>query len=79
MDAPAIKRDFGDQLALWGTVGTATLWDHGTPDQIRDEVRERIRTLGPAGLLMAPAYDVDFAPFENIVAFCEAVDEFGRC
>jgi len=79
MDALAIKGEFGDQLALWGTVGTATLWDCGTPDQIRDEVRKRIETLGPEGLLLAPAYDVDFAPFENIVAFCEAVDEFGRC
>ena len=23
-------------------------------------------------------YDIDFAPFENIVAFLEAVEEFGR-
>jgi len=78
MDAAAIKREFGDRLALWGTVGTAALWDHGTADQIRAEVRHRIETLGPAGLLLAPAYDLDFAPFVNIVAFCEAVDEFGR-
>lgn len=77
MDAAAIKREFGDRLALWGTVGTAALWDHGTPDQIRAEVKHRIETLGPGGLLLAPAYDLDFAPFANIVAFCEAVDEYG--
>jgi uroporphyrinogen decarboxylase len=78
MDGAAIKRDFGDRLAMWGTVGTARLWDWGTPDQVRSEVRRCIETLGPDGLLLAPAYDIDFAPFENIVAFIEAVEEFGR-
>ena len=78
MDAAAIKQEFGDKLALWGTVGTARLWDWGTPDQIRAEVRRRIKELGPEGLLLAPAYDIDDSPFENIVAFVEAVEEFGR-
>jgi hypothetical protein len=36
-----------------------------------------MQALGPHGLLLAPAYDIDFAPFENIVAFIEAVEEFG--
>ena len=78
MDGEAIKREFGDRLALWGAVGSAHLWDRGTPDQIRSEVRRCIDQLGPEGLLLAPAYDIDFAPFENIVAFNAAVDEYGR-
>jgi uroporphyrinogen decarboxylase len=77
MDGAAIKRDFGDRLAMWGTVGRARLWDEGTTDQIRAEVKRCIQTLGPQSLLLAPAYDIDFAPFENIVAFVEAVEEFG--
>ena len=52
--------------------------DFGTPDEIRAEVRHRIRTLGPAGLLLSPAYDLDFTPLENLVAFVEAVDAYGR-
>lgn len=78
MDAAAIKREFADRLAMWGAVGSACLWDWGTPDQIRSEVRRCIATLGPQGLLLAPAYDIDFTPFENIVAFVEAVEEFGQ-
>jgi uroporphyrinogen decarboxylase len=78
MDAAAIKREFGDRLAIWGAVGSARLWDWGTPDQIRSEVRRCIQASGPQGLLLSPAYDIDFAPFENIVAFVEAVEEFGR-
>ena len=78
MDGAAIKREFGDRLAMWGTVGTARLWDEGSPEQIRSEVRRCIETMGPKGLLLAPAYDIDFAPFENIVAFVEAVKDFSR-
>ncbi|MCU0501929.1 MAG: hypothetical protein MUC51_09215 [Anaerolineae bacterium] len=77
MDALAIKRQFGDRLALWGTVGSAGLWDGGRPADIRAEVKLRIETLGPEGLLLCPAYDLDFAPFENVVAFVEAARESG--
>jgi uroporphyrinogen decarboxylase len=75
MDAAAIKRAYGDSLALWGTVGTAGLWDWGTPEDIRAEVHHRAATLGPEGLLLCPAYDIDFAPTENLFAFAHAVDE----
>jgi hypothetical protein len=34
--------------------------------------------VGTAGLLLAPAYDLDFAPFANIAAFCQAVDDFSQ-
>jgi uroporphyrinogen decarboxylase len=76
MDTVRVKREFGHRVALWGTVGSAWLWDRGTPDQIRAEVRQCIETLGPEGLLLAPAYDVDYTPFENIAAFVEAAETF---
>ncbi len=79
MDALAIKRRYGDRLALWGTVGSAWLWDRGAPADVRAEVKTRIESLGPVGLLLCPAYDLDFAPFENIVAFVTAAREFGDC
>jgi uroporphyrinogen decarboxylase len=77
MNAEAIQSEFGNKLALWGTVGTALLWDRGTPGQIRKEVKRRIEALGSKGLLLSPAYDIDFTPFENIVAFVETIEEFG--
>ncbi len=77
MNAQTIKKEFGNQIAMWGTVGTASLWTDGTPDQIRQEVHTRIKTLGPEGLLLAPAYDLDYVPAENIMAFLEAVDKWG--
>ena len=77
MDATAIKQAFGDRLALWGTVGTAAAWDFGAPEQIRCEVQHRIATLGPAGLLLAPAYDIDFTPLATVEAFVAAVRDYG--
>ncbi len=78
MDALSIKRAYGDRLAMWGTLGTALMWDRGSPEELRAEVAQRLSALASGGgLLMAPAYDIDFAPFENIVAFCEAVREHG--
>lgn len=73
MDARAIRREFGNRPALWGTVGTAVLWDTGTPAEMQAEVSLRLAELGPAGLLLAPAYDIDYAPRENVSAFVEAV------
>jgi len=72
MDAAAIREAYGDRLAFWGTVGTARLWDEGTADDVRAEVKLRLTTLGQAGLLLSPAYDIDFAPRDNVTAFVDA-------
>ncbi|OFW59940.1 MAG: hypothetical protein A2133_05175 [Actinobacteria bacterium RBG_16_64_13] len=77
MDATAIRKTFGGRLAMWGTVGTAWAWDRGTPAQLREDVRRRIESLGRAGLLLSPAYDLDFAPRDNVAAFVQAVRDFG--
>jgi uroporphyrinogen decarboxylase len=77
MDAVAIRKAFGHGLALWGTVGTAWTWDQGHPEEMREEVRRRIESLGRRGLLLCPAYDLDFSPRANVDAFVAAVREFG--
>jgi uroporphyrinogen decarboxylase len=79
MDAVRIRQRFGPRLALWGTVGHQTTFSFATPDEIRQEVRLRIESLGRAGLILCPAYDIDEPdiPWENIAAFLDAVREFG--
>ena len=79
MDAARIRRRYGPRLALWGTVGRHTTFSFGAPEEIRQEVRQRIETLGRAGLILCPAYDIDEPdiPWENIVAFLEAVRRYG--
>jgi len=77
MDAAAIREAYADGLAFWGAVGTARLWDEGTPDETRAEVGLRMATLGRNGLLLSPAYDIDFAPRQSVAAFVEAVRRWG--
>jgi uroporphyrinogen decarboxylase len=79
MDPLEIKKRYGDRVALWGTVGAQTTFAFATPEEIRREVRLRIETLGRAGLVLCPAYDIDEPdiPWENILAFLEAAEEYG--
>ena len=79
MDADSIRREFGNSLALWGTVGRQTTFSLGSPDGIREEVRGRIETLGRSALVLCPAYDIDEPDVrkENVAAFLTAVEAFG--
>jgi len=79
MDAARIRLRFGPRLAFWGTIGRQTTFAFATPEEIRREVRERIETLGPTGLVLAPAYDIDEpdVPWPNIAAFLEAGRKLG--
>ncbi len=79
MDAVRIRRRFGPRLALWGTVSRHTTFSFATPEQIRQEVKERIEALGRAGLVLCPAYDIDEpdVPWANVAAFLEAAETYG--
>jgi uroporphyrinogen decarboxylase len=79
MDAVRLRRQFGSQLVLWGTVGRQTTFSFATPAEIRQEVKKRVETLGRAGLILCPAYDIDEPdiPWANIAAFLEAARDFG--
>jgi len=79
MDPAEIKKQYGDKLAFWGTIGTQTTMPFGTPDDVRQAVKERIETVGAGGgLLLSPTHLLQVeTPWENIIAFFDAVDEFG--
>jgi len=80
MDPVKLKKTYGNQLAFWGTMGGQTTIPFGTPEQVKKEVRERIETLGRGGgLLIAPGHMLQpGVPWENILAFFEAVEKYGR-
>ncbi len=79
MDAAKIRAEYGTQLAFWGTVGCQTAFSFASPEAIWQEVQLRIDSLGRAGLILAPAYDLGEPdiPWANVAAFLEAVHEYG--
>jgi uroporphyrinogen decarboxylase len=74
-----VKQKYGDQLALWGTIGTQTTMPFGTPEDVRQEVKHRIETVGKnGGLVLGPTHSLEpDVPWENIVALYEAIEEYG--
>lgn len=80
MDPAKIKRLYGDRLAFGGTVSTQRTMPFGTPVEVKAEVKERIETVGQGGgFLIAPSHILEpEVPWKNILAFFEAVEEYGR-
>jgi uroporphyrinogen decarboxylase len=77
MDPAAVKQRYGEQLSFWGTVSVQRTMPLGSPEDVRAEVRTRLRTVGQGGgLILAPAHVLGpEVPWENIVAFFQAADE----
>jgi len=81
MDAARLKREFGDRLVFWGAgVDTQQTLPFGTPEEVRQQVAERIRALGPGGgYLFNAVHNIQAnTPVENILAMFEAAREYGR-
>ena len=65
-----LKSEFGSDLAFYGAVNTQGTLPFGSPDDVRREVRERIRVLGKGGgYIIGPDHTVmKDVPPENIFA-----------
>lgn len=80
MDPVMLKARFGDRVTFWGGgVDTQRTLPFGTPEQVREEVHERIKVFGVGGgFVFNTIHNVQPAPVENVLAVYEAVKEFGR-
>lgn len=74
MDPAALKAAWGHHLAFWGGVDTMHVMPRGTPDDVRAEVRTRIREMGQGGgYVVAAVHNLQpDVPPQNIVAMVEA-------
>jgi uroporphyrinogen decarboxylase len=78
MDPVKVHMELGDRVAFWGTIGTQSLMPFGAPGEVRREVRRIIDAFDASngGLIIAPTHFIEpDVPWENIVAFFDAVDE----
>ena len=79
-DTARLKREFGDRLSFCGAIDTQRVLPHGTPEDVRAEVRRRIRDLAPGGgYVVAAVHCIQpDVPPENVVAMCDEVRNAGQ-
>jgi len=80
MDPADLKAAFGDRLCFHGSISIQTNLPFGAPDDVREEVRQRMADLAPGGgFIVCTAHNIQAdTPVRNILALIEAYDEFGR-
>jgi uroporphyrinogen decarboxylase len=81
MDTAALKKRFGKRLSFWGGgCDTQNVLPYGTPEQVRAEVRRRIRDLAPGGgFVFNPVHNIQAGvPAANIVAMFDEAMSCGR-
>lgn len=81
MDPQMLKDRFGDRITFWGGgVDTQKTLPFGTPEEVRSEVKERIRIFGRGGgYVFNPVHNVQArVPVANLLALYDAVKEFRK-
>jgi uroporphyrinogen decarboxylase len=78
-DPTGVKARYGDRLSFWGGIDSQRVLPHGTPEEVREEVRLRIQQFGPGGGYVAGSVHLMQAdvPPQNVIALSEAVRELG--
>ena len=79
-DTARLKRRFGDRLSFCGAIDNLWALPHGTPDDVRREVRRRIADLGPGGgYILASVHCLQpDVPIQNALAMFEEARIAGR-
>jgi len=80
MDSSELKRKYGDRLSFWGGgCDTQRVLPFGSPQDVRDEVKKRIRDLAPGGgFVFNPVHNIQpGVPPENVLALYRAAREYG--
>lgn len=80
MDIKEVKAKYGDKLCLCGNIDLAYTLTLGTPEEVRTEVRQRIKDVAPGGgyCLGSSNSVTNYVPIENYRAMIEAALEYGK-
>jgi uroporphyrinogen decarboxylase len=79
MSARDLKAAFGAELCFQGGVSIQKTMPYGTPDDVREEVKALVQSMGrEGGYIFGTAHNIQAdTPIGNVVALLEAYHEFG--
>jgi uroporphyrinogen decarboxylase len=79
MDIEQLKRDFGNRITIVGNIDLNYTLSNGTPEETGEEVRRRIKTIGPGGrYILASANSLPhYVKSANVRAMGEALLKYG--
>jgi len=77
MDVGWMKQTYGDRMTFYGGISLQQTLPHGTPGDVRAEVRDRIASVGEnGGYILSPSHDVTRdVPVANMMAMIQAIRE----
>ena len=81
MDPQTLKDRFGEQVVFWGGgVDTQHVLPFGSPQEVREQVRERLQIFGEGGgFVFATVHNVQAkVPVENLLAMYESIHEYNK-
>ncbi|UCG06806.1 MAG: hypothetical protein JSV83_23390, partial [Desulfobacterales bacterium] len=80
MDLKKIKREYGNDIAFQGGIDIQDTMPFGTVEQVKDDVKRTIETLGPGGgYILCTSHNLQAdTPIENILSMYETALEVGK-
>lgn len=79
MDIAQLKRTYGGRLCLNGNINLDSTMTMGSPEDVEEEVKLRIRTIGPGGGYCCGTSNSvpEYVPFENYMAMIRTIQKHG--
>lgn len=78
MNPTKLKEQYGDKICFDGTISIQSTLPFGEPEDVANEVIERISTLGPTGLILGPTHAMQSdVPTNNILTLYKTALKYG--
>jgi len=80
MDIERLKREYGGRLCLMGNINLDSTLSLGTPAEVEEEVKLRIRTIAPGGGFCCGSSNSvpEYVPYDNYMAMTGAIKRYGK-
>jgi uroporphyrinogen decarboxylase len=75
-DLKSLKKEYGDKIALIGTIDDTNLLKNATPEEVKRNVKKSIDELGPEGYIPGATNFLLDQPPDNILAMIETIKKF---